>query len=101
MGLNEPVISKTVTDENSNVLKIDYFVTNGISLTDGTQGIPSFGICVQLSIDGKISESSAVNDVSPDKETVMRLLQLFAKNLVTPVSLKDVVEDCVAAQLQL
>jgi hypothetical protein len=99
MGVNEPVISRTTLDEDNRELTIDYFVTDGISLTDGAQGKPSYGISVHLSIDGKCSSSSKVDDVSPTKETVMRLLQLFAKNLVTPTSLKDVVEDCIAAQL--
>lgn len=99
MGVNEPVISRTTLDEDNRELKIDYFVTDGISLSDGAQGIPSYGIGVQLQIDGKVSGSSKVDDVSPSKETIMRMVQLFANNLVTPLSLKDVVEDCLAAQL--
>lgn len=99
MVSNEPVISKTVLDENGKTLKLDYFVTSGTCQTDGAEGVPSFGIRVRRSIDGVVTESSTVDDISPSEETTMRMLQLFAKNLVTPVSLKDVVEDCLASQI--
>ena len=90
------VISKKVLNEKNETMEIDYSVTRGESLTDGAKGAPVYGIYVKLSIDGKCRESSKVEDVSPSEETVERLVQLFAKNLVTPVSLKDVVEDCLA-----
>lgn len=99
MGASELVISKTFIDDDNRELKIDYFVTNGNSQSDGTQGFPVFGIYVQLSVDGKCSDCSEIDDVTPCKETATQMTQLFAKNLVTPVSLKDVVEDFVAAQL--
>jgi hypothetical protein len=99
MSFSELVISKAILDENNRAGIIDYFVTKGTSLTDGAEGIPVFGICVRLSVDGECFDNSAINDVSPSKETTMRMIQLFAKNLVTPVSIKDVVEDCLAAQL--
>lgn len=99
MVSNEPVISKTVLDENGKTLTLDYFITSGICLTDGAKGIPSFGIRVQLSIDGIVTESLTVDDVSPSEEATMRMAQLFAKNLVTPVSLKDIIEDSLASQI--
>lgn len=94
-----PVISKTVVGENGKTLELDYFMTRGTSHTDGAEGVPCFGISVSLSVDGEVSDSSTVDDVSPSEETARRILQLLAKNLVTPVSLKDVVEDCLAMQI--
>ena len=99
MEVNEPVISETTSDEFGRSLKLDYFVTNGISLTDGVQGNTSFGISVRLCVDGESPECTTIEDVTPSKEAVMRIIQLLAKNFVTPVTLRDVVEDCVAAQL--
>lgn len=98
MGDNEPIISKTTSDENNRVLKIDYYVSSGFTLTDGAQRNPTFGITVRLSIDGKCSDCSTIEDISPSREMVTRLVQQLADNLVTPVTLKDVVEDCLAAQ---
>lgn len=99
MMSNKLIITKTTLDEEDRVLKIDYFVTNGTTLTDGASAIPAYGICVHLSVDGKCLDSSTIDDVSPSEETAVRMAQLFAKNLVTPVSLRDVVEDCLALQL--
>lgn len=99
MGVNEPVISKTVEDEKGRLLTLDYFVTHGLSLTDGAEGKPAFGIRVQMSTDGKDSDVSQIDDVTPSKETATRMAQLFANFLVTPTSLRDVVEDCLSAQL--
>lgn len=99
MCVNKPTVSKTISDENNRVLKIDYYVTSGLTLTDGAQGNPTFGITVQLSVDGKYSDCSAVEDIFPSKEAAAQLVQQLASSFVTPVTLKDVVEDCLAAQL--
>ena len=99
MDYSNPAFSGTAIDENGRTLKINYFITKGKCLTDGAPAVPVFGITVNLTIDGKLYDSSAINDVSPSEETVMRMTELFAKNCVTPDTLKDVVEDCLAFQL--
>lgn len=99
MMSSQLVASKTTLDEEDRVLKIDYFVTNGTVITDGAATIPAYGICVHLSVEGKCLDSSTIDDVSPSRETVLQMAQLFARNLVTPVSLRDVVEDSLAMQL--
>jgi hypothetical protein len=40
-------------------------------------------------------ENSQINDVSPSEETVKELVDLLARNGVTPVSFFDVVDDYV------
>jgi hypothetical protein len=99
MAISEPEFSKTICDENGRVLQIDYFVTSGFCETDGAQGNPTFGISARLSIDGRCSDKSTVVDVSPSREIAARITQLLARNFVTPVALRDVIEDCLAAQL--
>jgi len=95
MFKTDAVNSTTFASEDNKLLKVDYFITNGVCLTDGAQQVPTFGIIAKLSIDGKFVENSQINDVSPSEETVKELVDLLARNGVTPVSLFDVVDDYV------
>lgn len=99
MDFGEPEFSKTICDENGRTLQVEYFVTGGYCETDGAQRNSVFGISAQLSIDGKCSDKVTVADVSPSREIALRITQLLARNLVTPITLKDVIEDCLAADL--
>jgi hypothetical protein len=99
MDWSNPAFSGTAIDEKGRRLKLNYFVTEGKCLTDGAPQVPVFGITVNMEIDGNIVDSSSICDVSPSLETVMRMTELFAQNSVTPITLKDVVEDCIALQL--
>lgn len=94
----DAVRSTSLTTDDQRTLKINYFITSGICLTDGAKQITTFGIKAELSVGGKFAEMSKIDDVSPSEETVRIIIDLLAKNNVTPVSLKDVVEDCVAMQ---
>lgn len=99
MITTEPEYSRTISDENGRILQIDYFITSGICETDGAQGNPTFGIAARLSIDGHCSDKSTVADVSLSREVAARIAQLLARNSVTPVALRDVIEDCLTTQL--
>jgi orotate phosphoribosyltransferase-like protein len=99
MYLDDAVNSAKLTSEDNRSLKIDYFITSGTCLTDGAEQVPTFGIMAKLSIDGKYTESSKIDDVSPSEETVKELVDLLAKNGVTPIALSSVVEDYVTMQL--
>lgn len=94
----DAVRSTSLTTDDQRSLKIDYFITSGICKTDGAERITTYGIKAELSVDGKSAETSRIDDVSPSEEAVKGIIDLLANNDVTPVSLKDVVEDCVAMQ---
>lgn len=92
------VRSAILTTEGEKSLRVDYFITSGICLTDGAGRAITYGIRADLSVDGKFEESAKVEDISPSEQMVRETIDLLAQNNVTPVALKDVVEDCVAMQ---
>ena len=98
MNTLDAVKSVTLSTEDK-VFQVDYFLTSGLCQTDGSEQVMTFGILTKLSIDGKITEISRVEDVTASEETAQLLIEMLAKNGVTPVSVKDVIEDFVAMQL--
>ncbi|HEX2938622.1 MAG TPA: DUF6514 family protein [Ruminiclostridium sp.] len=100
MREEKPAISKSFSDQSNRELKVDYYVTNGKCRSDGADEVSTYGLKLDLYVNGKISDTVEVDDISISKEEVINLAIKFANNLVTPVSLKDVIEDCVAAQLE-
>lgn len=99
MSHEKPEISKSFSVDGSRNFKVDYYVTDSICQSDGADEVTVYGLRLDLFIDGKLADTSKVDDVSPSKETVVEMARLFARNLVTPASLKDVVEDSISAQL--
>ncbi len=57
----------------------------------------TYGIAVRfVCANGSVDETQ-IEDIFPDEEKTKSLLQLLAANTVTPVTLRDVVEDYLAA----
>ncbi len=96
--MNKANIAKSavLTSEDNRELSIDYYITSSKCLTDGAEHVHTFGVLANMSIDGKYAESCHIDDVSPSEETVNNLVDLLAKNGVTPVTLSDVVNDYLA-----
>lgn len=108
------VASSQFTEEGREY-RIAYFLTEGRCLTDGVgmagqagelrgrnaaagaDDIPVYGVMTKLRVDGVPADSARVDDISPSKETVFNLIRLLARGKVTPVCLRDVAEDFVAA----
>lgn len=95
----QPVYTRGVVDECGRDLYLEYYVTDSACLSDGAQGISTFGIRVVLSVEGKESDTSAVTDITPSKSAVLKLAALLSKNSVTPATLKDVIEDAISLQI--
>lgn len=94
----DAVKNAILTTDDKRSLRVDYFITSGVCMTDGAGEVTTYGIRAELNADGRFMESSKVDDISPSEETVRIVIDLLAKNNVTPVALKDVIEDCVAMQ---
>lgn len=98
---HEDLLSKkSFTGTDGRQFEANYYVTSGLCHTQGAENQPVFGIRLELFVEGKLSDSAIVDDVSPEKEETVKLAKLFAENEVTPISLKDVVEDCISLQLK-
>lgn len=96
MQVTQPVCSSVVISDDGTEMLLEYFVTNCICLSDGAEGIPTFGIRLQATTKGGALETSVVQDISPTKEEVTRLAKKFCDLGVTPCTLKDAVEDYLA-----
>lgn len=99
MQVTQPACSCTVINDDGGEILLEYFVTNCICLSDGAEGIPSFGIRLQATTNSGSVETSVVQDISPTKEEVVLLAQKLCGLGVTPCTLTDVVEDYVAMQI--
>lgn len=96
MQVTQPVCSSVVISDDGSEILLECFVTNCICLSDGAEGIPSFGIRLQATTKGGTVETSVVQDISPTKEEVTKLAKKLCDLGVTPCTLKDVVEDYLA-----
>jgi len=56
----------------------------------------TYGIQVNMTKDTGESETAAIKNVSPSKDSVIELIKLLYSNSVTPVSVHDVIYDCIA-----
>jgi hypothetical protein len=55
-----------------------------------------YGVRVTLSENGK-TEDACVDGITPDKSSALRLAELLAENLATPLSLRDILDDLLGA----
>jgi len=56
----------------------------------------TYGIQVNMTKDTGESETAAIHDVLPSRDSVIQLIKLLYSNSVTPVSAYDVIYDCIA-----
>ncbi len=56
----------------------------------------TYGIQINSTTDMGEAESEVVEDVSPSKAKMVELINLMYQNSVTPVSIKDVIYDCIS-----
>lgn len=52
------------------------------------EGGPSYGVAVELG-----GEAAAVSDLSPSRQRVETLAEALVRGVVTPVALRDIVDD--------
>ena len=77
------------TDENEK-LKFDYYIVSESKVFFNEEK-PRFTYGIEI-IDYN-NKSEAISDISINKEEVIKMIDILAKNVVSPVHLKDIVED--------
>ena len=77
-------------------IQIYYFLTETECMTDGVEGETVFGVETRLYVGGNETGRCVVNDLSSTKEKIVAFIEKLARNSVTPVALRDVVEDFIA-----
>lgn len=88
--------NSSVHCQNGRLLVSEYYLLTGKCRTDGITDTTTYGIKCELRQDGKLVDSSTVEDISPLQKNVENLILLLQRNSVTPVTLKDVIEDYIA-----
>ena len=76
-------------------MNIRYYLQNGDYQGDAPHR--GFGIEARLYDDGRLVDSCVVEDIAVKQAGVLELIELLSRNTVTPVTLRDVVEDYLSA----
>ena len=87
---NAVKLYKTVMDQEGERLELEYHLLEEEIALNGAE-VNTYGI----EISDHRSECRAVRDISPDRAAVMELLELFWRMDVTPITLEDIVQDCI------
>ena len=90
----ENPISVAVLDAphaGSRQMRVCYFLTS--NAYSGETPHTGFDIEARLYSNDQLVDATAVADVTCSRQEAVALIELLAKNTVTPVTLKDVVED--------
>lgn len=75
--------------------RLEYYITRGEVKTEGAT-VSTFGIEImkkQRKNGVILMESKCANNICVSETQVRRLIDLLAENLVTPITLNDIVED--------
>lgn len=98
MRYSEPANTTLLKIHENDVqpIVINYYLTKDLCMTDGAPQTDVYGIEAQISVEGIITDSSAVKDISPSLSKVQELINQLAMYQVTPITLKDVIEDYIA-----
>lgn len=79
--------------ENKEAANLKYFVLEETKFVEETgENMKTYGILVEKWKNESI-ESSFVNDITTEKENIMRITNSLKKNKITPVHLKDIIID--------
>lgn len=86
------------TDLETKVCSLNYYLLQNTSVADGYSILPVYGVRVELTDMGRLIDEAEFCDVTISIERGKYLLNLLSNNTVTPVSLKDVIEDYLAIE---
>jgi hypothetical protein len=95
----ENITQKTtlvLDDQQSQPAHVKYILVKTLCECDGIDRIPVYGIKAELFINSALTDSSFVSDITSSEPKCKALMEMLAKNKVTPVTLKDVIEDLIA-----
>ena len=78
----------------TNDIDVEYSLTGKNRLNNHT-GFFEWGICVTKYTSGIKEETEEIDNISPDYNKVSKLLDALIRNKVTPVSVRDVLENLI------
>ncbi|MDR3552248.1 MAG: DUF6514 family protein [Clostridia bacterium] len=96
--MHEVIIKSVLPCEGQGSNELLYSLLENTCMAEGLEGTPVFGIRAELVSGGSVIDSSEVRDITPSRNKATVLMDLLAKNTVTPCTLKDVIEDYIAVE---
>ena len=94
MEREELYIIKTIKNEYGKLMNLFYYILKK-EFNSSTKS-KEWGIKVEIKEDGKISDMSSVEFVTPKKDEIINLVNIISEYDVTPVSLKEVLYDIIS-----
>lgn len=89
-NMKRELVAQNYVNMDNNIFTLKYYVCD-----KNSEGMDhQFGIEVVKSAD-EHDDAVGYCDICDEKETAVRLANLFASNFVTPVSLEDIVKDMI------
>ena len=84
----EVVYTRSAAAQSGVPMELEYL----LSYRDGPDGLPEYGVGIRCRTP-QSSEEDCVCGVTPRRERAMELLQVLAEGTVTPVSLREILQD--------
>jgi hypothetical protein len=72
---------------------IEYYLISDVCEGEDVPSHKAYGVEIRLCLQGKPLDINSIADITSSKEKAESLIKLFSEALVTPVTLKDVIED--------
>jgi hypothetical protein len=94
MYQENPVSTVMLNPEEGKAIQVRYCLTE-----EDYQGeLPhaGYGVCAKLYLADKLVDESSVSDVTCSKSEMITLIEALSRNTVTPVTLRDVIEDYIS-----
>lgn len=91
------VAGRTEQDQEGQFRSFDYFLLTEEAVAGETVIGESYGVRITSSAGGTMQESSSMMNVTASTQRINELMELLVRQCVTPISLKDVVEDWLSA----
>jgi hypothetical protein len=80
-------------EKNSPLYDIEYYLISDVYEGEDVPFHNAYGIEIRLCLQGKLLDINSIADITSSKEKAESLIKLFSEASVTPVALKDVIED--------
>lgn len=89
----------TTTDEGGNVFYLEYYITKDCTPVNDTIQVWTYGVVVQKHTHFD-TESASAPALFTSNQQAIEFVDLMSRNIVTPVTLPDIVEDILAGQIE-
>lgn len=73
--------------------ELHYYITSKFSDQEDISPLRTYGVEIKLYSDNSIIGQARIDDVTSSENKAEKLIEFLSKNCVTPINLREVVED--------